>query len=384
MWPGVHARRFDAVDHPKLINGSAATEQEEADMGNILKAVLGAAMIVGATGVLLPNMSSAQDQSNAVGPKSLFEAARAPNGMAELTLGTAGTSVHIFPIKQRADALLRALAAAPTPLLYHSGGQIMPSVTIYVIFWEPPKLQTGAPAPALTATYQNLQTRLMTDYTGHGVGNNNTQYYQTVGGVTSYVKNAGSFGGSYVDASSFPASGCNDSATPGNCITDAQIQTEVKKVVALKNWHGGLGTIFFLYTVRGEGSCFDSSSTSCAYTAYCAYHGAIAGTTPIIYANMPYGDPTNCQTPGTPSPSGDSAADTAATSASHELTESITDPRLNAWFTAGGAEIGDLCAYNYGTNTWDGAKANQMWSGHFYELQQEYNNHVNMCVQIGP
>ena len=304
--------------------------------------------------------------------------------MAELTLGSAGKSVHIFPIKQRADTLLRALAAAPTPLLYHSGGQIMPSVTIYTIFWQPPKLQTGAVAPALTATYRNLQIRLMTDYPGHGVGNNNTQYYQTVGGVTSYVKNAGSFGGSYVDASPLPASGCNDSATPGNCITDAQIQTEIKKVVASKNWHGGPGTIFFLYTVRGEGSCFDSSSTSCAYTAYCAYHGAVSGTTPIIYANMPYGDPANCQTPGTPSPSGDPAADTAATSASHELTESITDPLLNAWFTAGGAEIGDLCAYNYGTNTWDGAKANQMWSGHFYELKQEYNNHVNMCVQIGP
>jgi hypothetical protein len=28
--------------------------------------------------------------------------------------------------------------------------------------------------------------------------------------------------------------------------------------------------------------------------------------------------------------------------------------------------------------------ANQMWDGAFYELQQEYDNHNNMCVDIGP
>jgi hypothetical protein len=78
------------------------------------------------------------------------------------------------------------------------------------------------------------------------------------------------------------------------------------------------------------------------------------------------------------------AADTAATAASHELTEAITDPLLNAWFTSTGEEIGDLCAFNYGVNTWDRGKANQSWNGHFYELQQEYDNHNGSCVQVGP
>ena len=77
-------------------------------------------------------------------------------------------------------------------------------------------------------------------------------------------------------------------------------------------------------------------------------------------------------------------ADTAATSASHELSEAITDPEGSAWYTASGYEIGDLCAYNYGVNTWDSAKANQMWNGRFYELQQEYDNHTGSCVQVGP
>ena len=104
----------------------------------------------------------------------------------------------------------------------------------------------------------------------------------------------------------------------------------------------------------------------------------------MIYANMPYGNPSTCQVPGTPSPNGDVAADTVATAASHELTEAITDPELNAWYTAQGNEIGDLCAYNYGVNSWDSALANQMWNGRFYELQMEFDNHAGSCVQVGP
>jgi hypothetical protein len=108
---------------------------------------------------------------------------------------------------------------------------------------------------------------------------------------------------------------------------------------------------------------------------------------PVIYGNEPYADPRFCQVPGTPSPNGDAAA----TVASHELTEAITDPELNAWYDGSGNEIGDKCAWNYGTNTWDSGNANQSWweglppsQFGYFELQQEYDNHVNGCVQVGP
>ncbi len=127
-----------------------------------------------------------------------------------------------------------------------------------------------------------------------------------------------------------------------------------------------------------------SRGTSCAYTEYCAYHSFIGTSPPIIYANMPFGNLSVCQVPGTPSPNGDALADAVTSTASHEISEAITDPLLNAWFTAQGSENGDLCAYNYGTNTWDAGKANQMWNGTFYELQQEFNNHVAACSQVGP
>jgi len=118
--------------------------------------------------------------------------------------------------------------------------------------------------------------------------------------------------------------------------------------MALKKWTGGSARCFSVFTASCEGPCFDSTSSSCAYAAYCAYHGYfLSGTTPVVCTNVPYGDLNNCQVTGTLSPNSDPVADAAATSASHEFAEAITDPELNVWFTAQGNEIGDLGAYDY-------------------------------------
>jgi hypothetical protein len=62
---------------------------------------------------------------------------------------------------------------------------------------------------------------------------------------------------------------------------------------------------------------------------------------------------------------------------------SVTDPNLNAWYDSAGAENGDKCAWNFGTLDEDGGMANQQWNGHFYVLQQEWDNAVSGCVQQG-
>jgi hypothetical protein len=293
-----------------------------------------------------------------------------------------GHGAHMFPTVNFAPALPPA-----TPLVYHGGPVMQASLTTYAIFWVPAKLQNGG-ATTMTAHYQTVETNLLRDYPAHGIDNNNTQYYQTTPtGAKQFIQNKGGLGGVFVDTNPYPASGCSDSATPGNCITDAQLQTELLNVMGLNGWTGGLNKMFLVFTSSGEGSCFDSTSSSCAYAApsgYCAYHGFISGSTPIVYSNEPFGDTSVCQTGGTPSPNGDPQADTAATAASHEITEAVTDPELNAWFTTGGSEIGDLCAYLYGVNTFDSAKANQWWNGHFYELQTEYSNHTLSCLRVGP
>jgi hypothetical protein len=329
--------------------------------------------------------SSAQEQA---APAQRLDQVGAAYGGPRLTFTDArGHSVHVFPTILM-GAAVRASAAASGALLYHSGGPIMPKIEIYNIFWVPPKLQNGA-AASLPSYYPGAMNNLGRDYAGHTLSSNNTQYYQKISGTTyvsglSFIANTnGSFGGTFTDTSPYPPSDCTDSATPGNCIIDTDIQNEVQKVITAKGWSGGLNKIFNVYTAVGEGSCFDSTSSSCAYTAYCAYHSYIgsAGSSSIIYSNEPYAAAPGCQWPTFPN---HADSDTAASVTSHEITEAITDPNLDAWFTSGGSEIGDLCAWTYGTNTYDSAKANQQWNGRFYEIQMMYDNHTAGCVQDGP
>src|SRR5581483_6074641 len=96
-----------------------------------------------------------------------------------------------------------------------------------------------------------------------------------------------SFGGSYTDTSSLPASGCSDSYT-SVCLTDAQLQAEIKKDISAAGWTAGPTTEFFLFTAKGIGSC---DGSSCAFSNYCAYHSwSGSGSSVVLYANMPYAD----------------------------------------------------------------------------------------------
>lgn len=59
---------------------------------------------------------------------------------------------------------------------------------------------------------------------------------------------------------------------------------------------------------------------------------------------------------------------------SHELSEAITDPELNAWFDSVGNEIGDKCNFTFksavtlaNTTTW--------------QLQEEWSNSLSACAQ---
>ena len=295
-----------------------------------------------------------------------------------------GTSAHFYPTVSLDRSRKKALGSRSLSNVTYHGGPINTSVRLYTIFWAPAKLQTGV-TTAMPASYKTMLTRMVQNYPGHAIANINSQYYQTVSGITTYHSGLGSFGGTYTDTAPYPTSGCNDPATPGNCISDAQIRTEIQKVMALTGWTGGFNKIFLLFTSSGEGSCF---GTSCAYTQYCAYHSWFGSpATPIIYTNDPYGNNSVCQaTTYLPNPG---TVDSAATGARHEISEATTDPLLNAWYDgASGEDTSDKCNFNFGTRTWDFVSpyfvANYMWGGFFFLLQQEYSNHTSNCVQQGP
>ncbi|HKT40190.1 MAG TPA: hypothetical protein VJR48_17595 [Ktedonobacterales bacterium] len=300
---------------------------------------------------------------------------------ADDALAAVGTP-HILKVHHVGDAV----PGAGVPLTYHGKGKVMQAQEIsYAIFWEPSNLQNGN-ATQVSPTYNSLLKQYFGDVGGNGLYNNNTQYYQVVSGTKKFIINKSSFGGAWVDTSAYPASGCSDSATPGNCVTDLQIQAEVAKAISTKGWSAGLTHMFFVFTSKGEGSCFDGSSTTCAFTDYCAYHNYYTNVSghPVIYANMPYTGTSLAGCGVSKSPNNDFDADSTINVTSHEQMEAVTDPRLNAWYESSGAEIGDKCAWNFGTLSFDGGKANENWNGHFYILQQEWDNSTGGCVQARP
>jgi len=243
---------------------------------------------------------------------------------------------------------------------------------------------TAGPA-ALTfdANYQTVIDRYFADVAHDSGALDNvysvaTQYSDSTGPVQ-YLA---AFGGSYVSHDPLPASGCNDGLNT-YCLTDRQLQDEIQSVLTAKGWTGGLDHIFFLLTPSGVGSCFDQFG-QCSTDTFCAYHNAFTDSNndPAIYANEPYEGPIPGCTSSTQGFPNDIDGDTTINTISHEHNEAITDPLGDGWLAKDGSENGDLCAYGFGTQTNPGGGAyNQVINGHHYDLQQEYSNLDNGCIQ---
>jgi hypothetical protein len=308
------------------------------------------------------------------------------------TPGARSTASPLAAVPEQHAQFLRTTThdtqARATNLTYHGGPVMQLKSQTYAIFWEPPTLQDGSSAP-VSSTYNSLLKRYFKDVGGSGLYNINTQYYQTINGPTEYIVNNSPFQAAWVDTSPYPVAGCNDPQTnPENCLSDAQIQAEVKKARKANGWGSGSKREFFVFTAPGEGSCV---SGICAFDDYCAYHSSFltGGGAKVIYANMPYGSTPISGYPGGVCTSrgtfpNNRAADIEISITSHEHMEAVTDFDGNAWFDGSGNENGDKCAYNYGTVNLDGNKANVQWNGHYYLVQQEWDNQVTACRLTGP
>ncbi len=317
-----------------------------------IKRTLALAMLLATAAVLASGTASAVDSHNGNGH---FLGALAPRG-ADGTVDVAGSS----------------------NLTWH-GGPVMHSTSVYSVYWAPAGYGYQAGYGATIDKYFNDVAA------DSGKTSNvyavNTQY-KDGSGPALY---SSTFKGSLADTDPYPANGCSDAPFTSVCLTDDQLQKELKTFIAARSLPTGMSTIYFVFFPIGVGSCFDSTSSSCTYSQYCAYHGWIgsgdAGT--IIYANMPYADQpsagSNCDIES--SPNGNDA-DATINVTSHEHNEAITDPLGNAWYDSGGYENGDKCAWYFGQQ--QGATPygayNQAISTGRYELQQEWSNLLSSCV----
>ncbi len=146
----------------------------------------------------------------------------------------------------------------------------------------------------------------------------------------------------------------------------------------------GYSHIYHVFLPKGTDVCF-TGTTQCyspdnpSTFAFCAYHSSVTFSDigHVLFTVQPYQDVKGCRVVQ-PSPNGP-LIDSTANSLSHELSETISDPNLNAWYVRNelilfGEEIGDTCAtpnFGYATVTLNGTA---------YEIQPEYSNTYHACA----
>ena len=201
------------------------------------------------------------------------------------------------------------------------------------------------------------------------------------------------FGTGFVDTGAYPpdqelgnSGGCsftNTNLGPGDptytyCLTDAQVQAELERVIQANGLPSNDSAVYFVMLPAGVDECDgpngESSSNGCADTDFCAYHSSVGVGSGPLYAVQPYADVTGC-TSGE-SPNSNAPADDLLNVLSHEHNETITDPFGDTWITAQGDEVGDLCAspdkFGSATGGSPGAEHNQTIGAGSYWLQDEY------------
>lgn len=162
-----------------------------------------------------------------------------------------------------------------------------------------------------------------------------------------------------------------------NMVSQNQLFTVLHAAVATTHL-SGYGHIYNLFLKPGLDTCFDfgpcySPDVPSQFT-FCAYHGSItfSDVGHVIFTVIPYQHTAGCgdDFPGLTLPNAVPIDDTATT-VSHEESEAITDPDINAWFNDQfGLEIGDNCA---------GFRASESLNAHTYLIQPEYSNSVHGC-----
>jgi PKD domain len=290
-----------------------------------------------------------------------------------------------------------ATARTPNDLVFnnmdYNGGPVMPSNTDYMVLWSPVGL--GAyPAGYVNGVSQFFKD-LAHDSGGHQNVDSVTAQYRDLTGT--FARYATTFGGALVDAHPYPASQCPTNSPVTNCLTDAQIQSELERFVSARGLRKDLSHEYFLMTPPHVETCF-SNDPNASYGGcsagevpsslafFCAYHQNTGISPFLIYANDPYvpGNP-GCDDGNHPNGFWDGELSGGL---SHEQNESVSDPIPNDAWTDGagqfqGFEVGDVCVGQFGATlgTHNGAIYNQVINGHFYWFQEEWSNKGATCLQ---
>ena len=322
------------------------------------------------------NVARTTSSSVPIGHVILAQALDSPSPAVASNSSTLGTRPVSFLLNE--ESLSGVTASLATIGVQNHGGSTLHTSITFAIFWLPSSAHYEPTAGGNDSRYESLIIQFLRDVGGNSYYNILNQYPDSTNGTP---LDSSVFGGSYIDTTPYPVSG-----TPSHPLKDSDIQAEVARALKSNGWTQSPNKVFLVFTGYAINSCLNSSFCTSTSPGYCAYHSYFSiNFEPTIYGNMPdFGGAGGRCTPLDPSPNNDLYADPEINLVSHELFEAVSDPKLNAWYdTASGKEIGDLCAWMFGSVGSDGS--NIILNGHNYLVQQEWSNYDNRCVlSYGP
>jgi hypothetical protein len=257
----------------------------------------------------------------------------------------------------------RGARAAKTPvILYHGGPVLVNAKDLYVIYYG-----------SFTATQHAILDNFLQNLGGSGAFNVNSEYSDASGNTVMNILNYSPTADSFDDAYSLgkSLSGSFDTTIIHNAIANGQLPNDPNGI--------------YILTI--------SPDVSLPRSVWCAYHthsSAIVTGQDIKYAVAP--DPPPSIIPGcsgnvanfkdTTSPNDDIGMDAVADDLIHELSETVSDPDLNAWFTKSGEENADLCNFVYGATFLapNGSHANHVFGNRNYLVQTIWDRAGSFCA----
>jgi hypothetical protein len=289
-----------------------------------------------------------------------------------------------------------------TPVTYHGGKTMTGGVTIHTIFWTGGTHPFQGKPPGAPHNYIGMIKQYLLDVAHDSTGTSGgtctksecngftveAQYGwgTTPGGIThgQYTVRYNPAADSFIDLDRYPKKSqqCASPQDVAVCITDAEVQAEVDRVISVTGGKRGLHDIWYVFTPPGVDECI--SPGVCESNAYGGYHSVSdLGHGPTIYAYT--GDPIvesrTVTEPGN-DPEGYPDAEHVIDIVAHEVNEAMTDPEGVGYMDPNGFEIGDKCEFGpqFGTPLGfapDGSPYNQVVDGHKYLIQEMWANRDN-------
>ena len=262
--------------------------------------------------------------------------------------------------KNQASARTYAVGAtAPNPISCHGSCTVLGSTNVAIIpvwvgSWDSTKL----------TSWNNILGNLINTYgnskpTNH-IFNTNVKYFSSINAMPTL---------NWVAHSSV----VNLKSPTATSVSDRDVSTYLNTFISAKNVQVPPNSIP-VYVYIGSSNTRLSSGFG---TSYCGWHtyGTTSNNSRQPYIAIQDFDPkkySGC-TYQQVSPNSNVALDAMASVLAHEIDETITDPYLNAWYDARGAENADKCAWTFGATQNSGGSLYNFTSGSYkYLIQQNW------------